>query len=218
MKLFGVMLTAALGLLLSLPAGAQECCGPVEEVCCGGTPACCAQCGSRTPCKKYCKVVKEIKEVEKICWEVKCEDFCLPLPRLFRDGCGQQQCASDCDACDADCCGTCGDGRCEEPCESVRKAYADCVAPFCGHLRQKKILVPKKVKCEVCVYKCEVVYCCSPKCYTGCTGEPAPEATSPAPSLIPLHQAAPAPAPPPAPVAPPLPSAIGTSYTLPADR
>lgn len=219
MKLIGVMLSAAIGLLVSLPAEAQEACGKVEEVCCGGAPECCAHCGSRTPCKKYCRVVKETKVIEKTVWEVKCEDFCLPRPRMF-GGCyvHPQACDGECGQCDADSCENCGEKSCDA-CDAVRKAYADCVAPFCGPVRAKKTLVPRKVKCEVTVFKCEVVYCCSAKCYTERSGEPAPEKSTPAPDAAPAppaNDAVPAP-PAPAAMAAPLPPVIGTTYTLPVE-
>ena len=40
----------------------------------------CQQCGCETACRKVCRLVKEEKKVEVVCWGCKCEDFCLPGP------------------------------------------------------------------------------------------------------------------------------------------
>ena len=68
---------------------------------------CCACCGCTAPCKKVCRVVCQMKEVEVTCWEVECEEFCVPLPRL----CGRKA-----GACERDCVAPpkCGKVRCRK--------------------------------------------------------------------------------------------------------
>jgi hypothetical protein len=38
----------------------------------------CDRCGCCCECEKVCKVVCEMKEVDKVCYSCKCEDFCVP--------------------------------------------------------------------------------------------------------------------------------------------
>jgi hypothetical protein len=40
----------------------------------------CNCCGCNAPCQKVCRLVKEEKKVEIVCWGCKCEDFCIPAP------------------------------------------------------------------------------------------------------------------------------------------
>ena len=61
----------------------------------------CCRCRSHGSCKKVCRLVREEKKVEIICWGGKCEDFCLPGPS--KKGCKhcEEVCAT-CDACSKD--------------------------------------------------------------------------------------------------------------------
>ncbi len=70
-----VLLTTAIGLLLSGAALAGDCC--TAPACCNQTHDCCGGCGVR----KVCKVVCEMKKVKKTVWRVECEEFCIPNPR-----------------------------------------------------------------------------------------------------------------------------------------
>lgn len=150
MRTLTLALTAAACLALTLPAMAGDGCG------CGGDPGCsagarCGQCGCHAPCKKVCRVVCEMKKVEITCWEVKCEDFCAPLPRLCGRGCGGDPGCGDCGA--EPSCGNCDSCKagCGEKCIQP---------PKCGKVRSKKTLVKKTVAKEVPVYKCVVEYVC----------------------------------------------------------
>ena len=58
-----------------------------DEVQTCGSADCCAHCGCHACCEKYCRIVCEMKEIKKIVWVVKCEDFCATsagLPAALR--------------------------------------------------------------------------------------------------------------------------------------
>jgi len=193
-----------------------ETCGPaVCDPGCG--PACCDP-GCMNCSRKVCRVVCDTKKVKKVIWQVQCEDFCPQLPAcgVLHDcllgackkkgccdpGCCETACCEP-TCCEASCCGdACGAMDCCDPCESVRKAHADCAAPpRCGKVRGKKKLLRKEIECEVPVYKC-VVMCVDP-CGTSCgvscgEGEVAPS-KAPAEGGQETESA-------------PLPPVVGTSY------
>lgn len=163
----------------------------------------CPRCGN----KMACKIVCDVKEVKKTVWEVKCEPFCPPLPRLCGGcGCGDPACRGQCANQSPECC-ACADGKCGQcdPCavENARKI----VPPKCGCLRTKKTLEKKEVTCKVPTYKCVAVCpCCGhndPSVCRSCeaAAEKAVEKAAPA--------AAPAPAPAPkSTMSAPLPPAL----------
>ncbi len=186
-----ILLSLAICLATTSAALAADACAKPEgcattETC--GSPNCCAHCGHRGCCEKYCKIVCEMKEVKKYVFEVKCSEFCPVNPCCGRDGCCCDQssgqgvagdtCCHSCKACDA-CAG--------------EQAKADRMkTPTCGKNRVKKTLVKKEVTCKVPVYKCVVTYACA-----SCgAGVPSGSAT-PAPAAAPAKPVAP---PPPAPM------------------
>lgn len=57
---------------------------------------CCALCGCRDGCQKVCRLVREEKKVDVICWGVECEDFCVPGPS--KPGCKHDE--TICEHCD----------------------------------------------------------------------------------------------------------------------
>jgi hypothetical protein len=178
MRMMAIALAAAACLVMVGTAIADEAaCDPG----CGSTVSNCCQCGCKAPCKKVCRVVCEMKKVEVTCWEVKCEDFCAPLPACGRS-CGESGCGteSSCGGCDP-----CKDGCCCEKCVKP---------PKCGKVRCKKTLVKKTVTKEVPVYKCVVDYVCCDCCGSGCsTTEPAAPAPPKAKSAQTDSPAAPVP-------------------------
>lgn len=144
---FGLSLAAAVASAddACRQAACETECGPAGceryQTSCDGKH--CPRCGQPMTCKIVC----ETKEVKKVIWDVKCEPFCAPLPRLC-GGCG---CG------DANCCGQCADGCCNkcDPCaaENAKKI----VPPKCGCVRTKKTLEKKEVVCKVPTYKCVAV-------------------------------------------------------------
>jgi hypothetical protein len=152
-----------------------------------GNPDCCGRCGQLGCCQKYCKVVREMKEVKKHVWVVKCEEYCTSLPNCGKhcpgtaEGCG----------CEATCCIGCG--KCD-PCAAEKKK--DYIPPKCGKIREKKTLEKKEVTCKVPHYKCVVVYACANCGAAECGAEKASPPASVAPANPPP---VPAPMPPSAP-------------------
>ena len=162
-------LSLMIGLLISNGANAADLGGaPAPEACkevqtCGAAD-CCAHCGCHCCCEKYCRVVCEMKEIKKIVWVVRCEDFCAPLP-----GC-PLHCGAACESCGKE---SCNESTCENGCGKCCNSCADienrnCVPPKCGKVRSKKILEKKEIVCKVPSYKCVVVYACS-SCGSKCT-------------------------------------------------
>ena len=151
-----LLLSLAIGGLLAADALASDACQSPDactavETC--GDPGCCGHCGCQSNCKKYCKVVCEMKEVKKHVWVVKCDEFCTSLPNCGRKCCG------GCDSCTPDAtCSDCRAGKCD-PCAVEKNKRI--VPPRCGKMRVKKTLVKKEIVCKVPSYKCVVVYCCS---------------------------------------------------------
>ena len=135
MRLLGVTFGAVVCLLLAQTATAGDC---------GKAPDCCAQCGDKAPCQpKTCRVVCGVKKVKKYCWQVKCEEFCLPMP-------GCRKSASGCGAVD-ECDPGCGPAKAPTP-------------PKCGKVRCRKKLVKKEYTVEVPIYKCVVKNVCGECC------------------------------------------------------
>lgn len=143
MRTIALALATAGLLVMANAAVADDCCAPANC----GTPTCCGRCGCHGPLKKVCRVVCEMKEVKVTCWDVECDDFCVPLP-----GCGHG------------CCGqSCGEPGC---CDSGCGCAKPVTPPKCGKVRCRKKLVKRVVTKKVPVYKCVVEYVCA-----GCCGE-----------------------------------------------
>ena len=49
---------------------------------------CCSHCGCQQNVTKVCRLVCEMKEVKEVCYDCKCEDFCIPGPSCK---CGQKR-------------------------------------------------------------------------------------------------------------------------------
>ncbi|MBN2024902.1 MAG: hypothetical protein JW809_19145 [Pirellulales bacterium] len=60
--------------------------GLVNAQCVAGE--CCSHCGGETHVRKVCRPVWATRLVEVVCWDVVCEEICLPgkTPRASRDG------------------------------------------------------------------------------------------------------------------------------------
>jgi hypothetical protein len=106
----------------------------------------CAECGAEACCRAYCRCVPSTEEKKKLCFDCKCEDFCVPGPSCYL--------GSKCEAMPLpgkeDACG-CG-GNC-------------CITwnlwkPRCAEVRTRKVLVVHEVKKEVPTYKWQVEYLC----------------------------------------------------------
>ena len=150
--------TVAIGLLV---AGTTA--YGAAPTCCGRTHDPCGGCGE----KQSCQIVCGTKTVNKHCWVVECEEFCVPLPTLKR------QCGSCESTCGATCQSKCG----SDPCDSLKRPMTP---PKCGKVRTRKKLVKKVNPCKVTVYKCV------PACGGGCDQKapltpPVPQATAPLP-------------------------------------
>jgi len=193
MKLIGTSLALALGLLLVQPvwAGDASCCGPEQ---CLGSESCCGKCGCHGGCKRMCTLTVEKKEIKKIVFQVKCEEFCVPCPRLpcgkhgCGDGCGNgcgEACGEACGQCGAGCDHGCGKGPC-------------CPPPKCTTAKCRKILVPVEKTETICVYKCVPCYSCGQCEASGaCSVDPIPvPAPTTAPAPTPAGKVPVAPAPP----------------------
>jgi hypothetical protein len=167
MKIYALSLAIVM-LIANCAIAAEGCnpppvCGDVQTC---GSADCCARCGCHACCEKYCRIVCEMKEIKKIVWVVKCEDFCAPLPGcpLHCGECsesGNQECCKE-PACENGC------DKCCNPCASIENR--NYVPPKCGKVRTKKILEKKEVICKVPSYKCVVVYACANCCQNSCEG------------------------------------------------
>lgn len=165
-------LTSALCIQTRGWAGGQ--CAPATI--CGSSEKC-HFCGRHDHCKRMCEVVCEMKEVVKVLWIVRCEEFCTSLPRL---GCESNREHGACGGCDASGCVT-----------VEREKMPKAVAPRCGHVRCRKVLEKKEVVCKFPCYKCVPAYACEGCCDRGIcvpestvvppVGVPAPPAPRPRP-------------------------------------
>lgn len=134
-----LVLSVVAGALLAAAAMAGDCCD--QSACCDKN---CGPCGQMT-----CKVVCEMKKVEKTVWVVECEQFCVANP-----GCAKSCCGCKTNGCEADC--TEGCGGCDPCAELLSRPM---VKPHCGKVRCRKKLVKKTIVCEVPNYKCILVPC-----------------------------------------------------------
>jgi hypothetical protein len=104
----------------------------------------CARCGDETCCRAVCHCVPSTEEKKKLCFDCKCEDFCVPGPSVW--------CGRKCEAMPLpeDQCG------CEQNCCISWNIWK----PGCAQVRTRKVLVVHEVKKEVPTYKWEVEYLC----------------------------------------------------------
>lgn len=83
----------------------------------------CDICGSCTGVRKACMPKPKKREIKKVCWSYKCEDFCVPGPSEY---CGQK----------------CGKDECGCWSYGIWK-------PTCAEIRTKKVPVKTEVKRKV---------------------------------------------------------------------
>ena len=101
---------------------------------------CGQHCGCSCECQKICRLVCETKEVTKVTYRCKCEDFCVPGP--------SQRCQNDCN------CGHC------DSCNQVTWI------PTCAEVKTRKVLVKTEEKTKKPSYRWVVEYLC-PQCANG---------------------------------------------------
>ncbi|MGE0535018.1 MAG: hypothetical protein AB7O68_08595 [Pirellulales bacterium] len=125
-----------LGLGLSLAVG------PMADRVRAGN--CCFRCGCHDNCCKVCRPVPDVKEFKEVCWDVKCEDFCVPGPSCC---CGKVEKHDDCG------------------CWSYK-----IWKPNCGHIRTRRTLVKNEVTRKVPTTKWVVEDVCA-RCKSTCDVE-----------------------------------------------
>jgi len=130
MKTLWIMTLVAMGALVSQAQAGHHCC---------------PQCGCSNV-KKVCRLVPEIKKTTTFCYDVECEDFCLPGPSPC---CGKKCVPNTC----------CGIGT------GYHKEHIYGKPCFCGHIRTRKVLVKIPVTREMKVWSCKVERVC---CGCGC--------------------------------------------------
>ncbi|HEY2839803.1 MAG TPA: hypothetical protein VGJ26_11675 [Pirellulales bacterium] len=129
---------------------------------------CCDMCGCNCCVQKFCVCKKTEKEITKTCWDVKCEDVCVP-------GCSEL------------CCEVCKQDKCGCWSYNIWK-------PACACVKTRRVPVKTEVKRKVPSYEWVVEYRCVNCCKGGC-GKPCETAGQAAPSEgnAPLVAAAPTP-------------------------
>jgi hypothetical protein len=140
---FVVVRVLSLALLLSIAALANH----------AQAGICCSRCGCPDNCCKVCRPVPDVKEVKEVCWDVKCEDFCVPGPSCC---CGKVEKHDDCG------------------CWSYK-----IWKPNCGHVRTRKLLVKKEVTRKVPTTKWVVEDVCA-HCKSECDVELPADGVAPA--------------------------------------
>lgn len=103
---------------------------------------CCEGCGQPCCLQPVCRLVCEQKTVREVCYDCRCEDFCVMGP--------SQKCGH---VCETDCYG-----------QSHQRILWK---PSCGHVRQRHMLIKQEIAKEVPHYKCVVEYVCSSCCRQG---------------------------------------------------
>jgi hypothetical protein len=131
MKTLWIMTLVALGTLVS-QAQAGRHCG-------------CPECGCPNV-KKVCRLVQETRKTTTFCYDVICEDYCLPGPAKC---CGKKCVPNTC----------CGIGT------GFHTEHITGKPCFCGHIRTRKNLVKIPVTKETKVWTCKVERVC---CGCGC--------------------------------------------------
>ena len=123
----------------------------------------CSACYSAPKCVGSAELV----DVEKNCWNVECEDICVPAVRFpwecggnkltlfslfkkkYRKGCGYAACTDA--GCDGGCssAGCCDGSGCSAGCKV-------CVPPKCGFVRNVAVLRKEKYTSQECEYSLEI--------------------------------------------------------------
>lgn len=107
----------------------------------------CAGCGASDGCQKVCRLVREEKKVQVVCWGVKCEDFCVPGPS--RPGCRNSDVV--CDELDP-----------QAPCTKPKTfSWTEWLPGDCGRLFTKSKLMKKTVVKKVPSFKWVVEDLCA---------------------------------------------------------
>ena len=116
--------------------------------CCSTKTLVCPQC--------HCEVTTEEGKVTKYCYEIECEQICIPKIRIPWHLLGQKiWCKSQCDT-----------GGCET---------TGCSPPPCGKVRTIRVLKKKEYECKVC--KCKWTPVCNEcSCGDGCCEAGCPDA------------------------------------------
>ena len=105
----------------------------------GNSAGCCAENPACPQC--HCEVTTEEGKVKKHCYEVECEQICIPRVRIPWHLLGQAfSNRSKCDTCNT----------------------GDCSQKPCGEVRTIRVLKKKEYECKVCKYKW------TPVCNVGC--------------------------------------------------
>jgi hypothetical protein len=135
---------------------------------------CCSHCGCEDQCEKVCRLVKEEKKIDVICWGCKCEDFCLPKPSSRCCEHCEMVCAEDGKPCDP-----------ESPCVKEKKFVWTEWIPGCGAtMHTKKKLMKKVITKKVPSYKWVVEDLCK-QCETkAVVVAPEPDAAIPLPPAV----------------------------------
>jgi len=111
-----------------------------------GGEGCCAHCKCQCECQKVCRLVKEEKKVEIVCWGCKHEDFCLPGPN--------QRCDKHCET-------VCDDATiCTTPKNFVWYEWI----PGCATMQSKTKLMKKTITKKIPSFKYVVEDLCE-KCH-----------------------------------------------------
>lgn len=108
----------------------------------------CAHCGRGVACEKTCRLVREDKKVDIVCWGVKCEPFCLPC-HSKRDCKHHEQVCDDCDEEDED--------ISTRPKKFVWYEWI----PGCAKIETKKKLMKKTITKKIPSYKWVVEDLCA---------------------------------------------------------
>lgn len=117
----------------------------------------CAHCGCKCQCDQTCRLVREEKKVDIVCWGMTCEDFCQP-------GCGkvcEKHCEEVCEDCDKPC-------DPSVPCTPPQKFVWYEWIPGCSKgIQTKRKLMKKTITKKIPSYKWVVEDLC-PACVGKC--------------------------------------------------
>jgi hypothetical protein len=117
---------------------------------------CCSTCGCSSCVRKVCVCKKTEKEIIKTCWDVKCEDVCVPgCSELCGEVCKKDECG----------CWT----------YNIWK-------PACACVKTRRVPVKTEVKRKVPSYEWVVEYRCANCCNGGCGQQPCDTAGKGAPA------------------------------------
>ena len=119
----------------------------------------CAHCGCQAATQKVCRLVKEEKKVELVCWGCQSEDFCLPGPS--KRGCQHREIV--CDDCEEN-----ADSHAPQA-KAKKFVWTDWIPGCSATVHTKKKLMKKVVTKKVPSYKWVVEDLCS-QCDADCIG------------------------------------------------